>query len=327
MKNLKNIKNILLTGGTGFLGTAFLKHLHEQEFPCQVHVVSSGRTKFEVRENSNISYIYHDLTRPAVHELIQDRSFDVLIHLATSSTLGPKSSEFVKFDDIQKIDRTVLDIALKFKCSNVIWASSGAVYGSPEIKKPFKENDRLVLGDLAHESAYRIGKIQSEYRAQKFCEEYGINLCIVRLFAFSGEDLPLNVHFALGNFIRDAILKKQINITGTGMAVRSYMDQSDFARILTQIVLAGSAAPKVLNVGAADSYTLKEVADKVAVNFYENFGHQVDVLIHNKAQDADSFYVPDTNRLISFLNNKRFIDLDTSIKKMIEFAIPKFNTE
>jgi UDP-glucuronate decarboxylase len=324
---VENTKNILLTGGTGFLGTAFLKYFDEQELPWQVHVISSGRTKFGASKNTNISYVHHDLKRPAVDELFQDISFDVLIHLATSSTLGPNSSEFVKFDDIQKIDRVVLDIALKVKCPNVIWASSGAVYGPSESKKPFKENDRLVLKNLAHESAYRIGKIQSEYRAQKFCEEYGINLCIMRLFAFSGEDLPLNVHFALGNFIRDAISNRKINITGTGMAVRSYMDQSDFARILTQIVLAGSGAPSILNVGAADAYTLKEVAHKVAVNFYENFGHQVDVLIHNKAQDADSFYVPDTNRLISFLNNHRFVDLDASIKKMIEFAKSKLNTE
>jgi nucleoside-diphosphate-sugar epimerase len=318
---------ILLTGGTGFLGTAFLKYLQEQHFSCRVHVISSGRTKFEVSKNTDISYIYHDLTQPAVCELFQDISFDVLIHLATSSTLGSNSSEFVKFDDIQKIDRAVLDIALKVQCPNVIWASSGAVYGPSETKKPFKEKDRLVLQNLAHENAYRIGKIQSEYRAQKFCEEHGINLCIMRLFAFSGEDLPLNVHFALGNFIQDAILNKQINITGTGMAVRSYMDQSDFARILTQIVLAGSEAPHVLNVGAAQAYTLKEVAHKVAMNFYQNFGHKLEVLIHNKAEDADSFYVPDTSRLIAFLKNERFIDLDTSIKKMLEFAKTKLNNE
>lgn len=324
---MKNKKNILLIGGTGFLGTAFLKYFDKQTLPWNVYVISSGRTKFKESKNASVSYVYQDLKRPAVDELFHGISFDALIHLATSSTLGPNSSEFVRFDDIQKIDRSVLDIALKVKCPNIIWASSGAVYGPSEVKKPFQENDRLVLKDLARESAYRIGKIQSEYRAQKFCEEYGINLCIMRLFAFSGEDLPLNVHFALGNFIQDAILNKQINITGTGMAVRSYMDQSDFARILTQIVLAGSDAPNVLNVGAAEAYTLKEVARKVAVNFYQNFGHQLEVLIHNKAQDSNSFYVPDTSRLIAFLKNEQFIDLDTSIKKMIEFAKTKLNNE
>jgi len=54
-------------------------------------------------------------------------------------------------------------------------------------------------------STYRIGKIQSEFHVLKFAEEHDINLEIIRLFAFSGIDLPLNVHFAMGNFISGVI--------------------------------------------------------------------------------------------------------------------------
>lgn len=314
--------NILVTGGTGFLGSAFLDFIVGSECrdDIMLYVISSGRTSHREYEGQNIKFITHDLKFSYLPSELEQINFEILIHLATSSTIGPTFDEFTKFDDINIIDNTVIGWARNLSFKRVIWASSGAVYGCCLARVPFSEDDSLTLHDLGSENAYRVGKIQSEFKIKSFCAKHRIECCIMRLFAFSGEFLPLDAHFALGNFVRDAIADQRIVINGSGYAVRSYLDQLDFSRILLQLIFTKNI-PSLVNIGSPNGYQLCDVAEIVGQQYQALFGTKVSLDILNQKDDRESFYVPSIQMLQKSLNIRTLISLENSIRNMIEWHI------
>lgn len=310
---------ILFTGGTGFLGTAYLRFLtslsNRSDFA--VTVVSSGRTKSTRLFTERVKYLELDLTKHSSTDAFKNLKFDTVVHFATTSTLGPKFSEFQRFRDINLIDCIVLDIVKKVEANHVVWASSGAVYGKIDNYKQTSETSNLFLNKLFDESAYRIGKIQSEYHAYKFAQANNIKLDILRLFAFSGIDLPLSGHFALGNFINDALKRQCINISGTGLARRSYLDQNDFAQVIHLILQRPANSTRVLNIGSPEEMNLVTVAKVVCDISVEVLGSKPALKIHNNFDDRDNYYVPDISLLRETFPDLRFKSLSESVRDIM----------
>jgi len=318
MKNeVINRKNILLTGGTGFLGSAFLQYTLNLNTSWKIFVISSGRTIFEKYTDPNITYIKHDLIENEFPSELKGIKIDTLVHLATSSTIGPSFDEYTIFNRIQKVDTSILDIAIKTECKNIIWASSGAVYGEADGEAPFSERNHMKLSFLPTENAYRIGKIQSEFIVSKFSEIYMTNLTILRLFSFSGANLPINAHFALGNFVADAINRQKIIINGTGEAVRSYLDQRDFAKILFEIIKSEKNLG-IINVGSPTPVSIADLAKIVSAQYFKITGINTEIVKMMKSDESKNYYVPDTRKLTQKVNAGNFIPLEKSITDMLQ---------
>ena len=313
---------ILLTGGTGFLGTAFLRFLASlpNRFDFDVTVVSSGRTGSMFVFTDHVEYLQLDLTDMSSVDAFENLKFDTVLHFATTSTLGSKLSEIQRFRDITLIDCIVLEIVKKVKANHLVWASSGAVYGKIDDYQQTNESKNIKLHNLFDESAYRIGKIKSEYHAAKFAELNNIKLDILRLFSFAGIDLPLDVHFALGNFIRDALKSECINIAGTGLAKRSYLDQNDFAEIIHCILRNPSSGLRVLNIGSPEEMNLECVANIVRDITFEVLGSKPDLKIHNEFDDRDNYYVPDIGSLQAIFPDLRFKSLLESVRAIVKYS-------
>ena len=134
---------------------------------------------------------------------------------------------------------------------------------------------------------------------------------VARCFAFVGPDLPLKVHFAIGNFIHDALYNQQINIVGDGTPVRSYMNQTDLARWLLCILDKGVPG-NAYNVGSDQAISISDLAHLVR-----------DILSPNKSvvfKNATStfkgrnVYIPD----ISAARNDLHLQITISLRESIE---------
>jgi dTDP-glucose 4,6-dehydratase len=99
------------------------------------------------------------------------------------------------------------------------------------------------------------------------CTVYGhqrsVHTTIARCFSFIGPGLPLDANYAIGNFIRDALVGRQVLIKGSGREKRSYLYTSDLIIWLLTLLVRGEKS-SVVNVGSDKAYSISEVADTVS---------------------------------------------------------------
>lgn len=303
-------KRILITGVTGFVGKnicEFLVHLNA-EHGLGMEIAGIGRKPFAM---TGVTYYSHDVLQPFTLNL----NFDYIIHAATPVTKVTDSEKEI-LDIIVKGTQNILDFARRAKASHFLLISSGAIYGEvPEsislIPETFKPASALT-------SSYAKGKQESESLALSFLAENDMVLNIARCFAFSGKHLPLDAHFAIGNFVRDALNNQPIHVIGDGSAIRSYMDVDDMVNWLLTILLHDKN--DIFNVGSDQGVSIKELAYEVASQA-DKLDAKLDVIIESKASAGvkKNVYVPSIAKAREVLGLKLEISRESSIKKMLEF--------
>ncbi|HEY6770247.1 MAG TPA: NAD-dependent epimerase/dehydratase family protein, partial [Candidatus Sulfotelmatobacter sp.] len=135
---------------------------------------------------------------------------------------------------------------------------------------------------------------------------------IARCWAFCGPHLPLDAHFAIGNFIGDVLAGRPIHIGGDGTPRRSYLYGSDLAIWLwTMLFRAPSLVP--INVGSAHDVSISELAQIVAATLDPK------VAVHTAGQAspgvAASRYVPSVDRAKQLLGLEETVNLQESIRR------------
>lgn len=270
MVDLAKGPSLFVTGGTGFFGKALLRHLYQQASQGQdvpqitllTRSVQKFRSNFPLVDlMSWVSFHEGDICRPET--LPQNSRFDWVLHAATESTDGPKLKPKERFDQIVGGTVNVLELAARCGAKRFMLTSSGAVYGPLPGGMISISEDFLGMPDpLSPENAYGIGKRMAEHLGTLYANEYGFEFVVARCFAFVGRDLPLDVHFAIGNFIRDALNGEKIVVKGTGEAIRSYLDQRDLAEWLMKIMVCGKNG-EAYNVGSDYAISIRELAFKV----------------------------------------------------------------
>ena len=304
------MKRLLFLGASGFVGKCFLNDLTVTD---SFEVVRARRG---VQSFSN-GEISADVMKP----LTVPGPFDVIIHAATpaSATLN-HGSPLSMFDNCVTGMRNVLNYAERLgNCPLILFTSSGAVYGDmPGDMTSFEEDCRLAPASFDPKSAYAEGKRAAEFL---LAEAANRGVCVprlARLFAFSGTLLPVDRHFAIGNFVRDAVNQQTIEVRGDGKAIRSYLDQDDLAEWLLAIILRGLPT-STYHIGSERAISIADLAHLVA-NRYEAITSKsctVEVKGQTSPLDGVNRYVPSTAKTRSELNLQERVSLEDSIDKMI----------
>jgi len=266
----KSLCNILLTGGTGFFGRSLLRNWIEQARYCekvpQVCILTRCPQTFLVNfpEFSGHDWLkYHkgNILNPASLPINVD--FTHILHAATDSTLGPKLTPLQRYSQIVDGTRNMLDYAVSNQISRFLLTSSGGVYGAqPQGMEEIHESYNGIPDPLIADNAYSIAKRCAEHLCGLYFEQFGLQAVIARCFSFVGRDLPKNVHFAIGNFIHDAINSSEITVLGDGSPIRSYLDQRDLAEWLSGLLFHGIGG-EAYNVGSDQAITIGDLAFKI----------------------------------------------------------------
>jgi dTDP-glucose 4,6-dehydratase len=213
-----------------------------------------------------------------------------VLHAATDSTSGPQLSPLQRYDQIVNGTRNVLDLVVASGASRFLLTSSGGVYGPQPPEMERIPEDYLGMADpLKPTNAYSVAKRCAEHLWVLYQDKHGLETVIARCFAFVGQDLPLDVHFAIGNFIRDALISPEITVNGDGTPVRSYMDQRDLARWLCVLLEKGEAG-QAYNVGSDHAVTISELAHLICDLLA--LGKPVRVACASTPQNFRNTYIP-----------------------------------
>ena len=209
-----------------------------------------------------------------------------------------------------------LQMAKRCSAKRFLFVSSGAVYGKqPTSVERMDEHQRSDIDCTDPLSAYSEGKRFAETLACGFMRQYALPVMIARPFAFVGPHLPIDRHFAIGNFIRDALANTPIIIQGDGTPERSYLYAADLAIWLWTILTNGRPG-QAYNVGSEEAHNLLTVASLVSE---ASEGHPPVIVMGAHSCTLPSRYVPDTSKALQELGLKPSISLVEGIRRTLDW--------
>jgi dTDP-glucose 4,6-dehydratase len=261
---------LFITGGTGFFGCWLLETftwavdrlgLDTQAVVLTRNIDAFARKAPHLAHHRALSFYQGDVSEFT----FPDGSFSHVIHAATEASAALNAyAPMAMIDTIVTGTRHVLDFARCAGARKLLLTSSGAVYGRQPSTLTHVGEDFSGGPDLTDpSSAYGEGKRLAELLTVLFSKRSGCECKIARCFAFVGPYLPLDIHFAIGNFIRDALAGQTIRINGDGTPYRSYLYAADLAIWLWTILFRGQSC-RPYNVGSAHALSIAEVARIVA---------------------------------------------------------------
>lgn len=309
---------IFITGGTGFIGCWLLESLRyaaiHLDLDVEVTVLTRDIEAFKRKAPHLASY---EKFKFVVGDVATFESpagdFTHLIHAATDASADlNENNPIAMFDTVVEGTRRALDLAVEKKLARVLYLSSGAVYGQqPWEMERVKEDWIGAPSCVDARAAYAEGKRAAEMMCAIYGKQHGLNISIARIFALLGPYLSLGIHFAAGNFIRDAMQGKPIVVNGNGLPCRSYLYASDLTVWLWHLLQRGQPN-KPYNVGSNESVSIKELAEKTSKIL--GSGEYKILGAEDKGWNLGR-YVPDTELIGKDLGLYKTISLEESIRR------------
>lgn len=317
-------KNIFITGGTGFFGCWFLESFLWANKKFGLGATMLVLTRDEDDFKRRMPHLFADKSIKCHSGDIRDfvfpsGEFSYVIHAAATSALATFNQEdqLIKFDTVISGTRHALDFAVYCRAKKFLYTSSGAVYGRQNSNSNgINEDcpDSLDSTDIS--SVWGISKRAAELLCTCYSDKYGIESKIARCFSFIGPYLPLDLHYAAGNFIGDVIASRPINVKGDGTSFRSYLYASDLMIWLWTILLKGKTG-QAYNVGSEEAVSIADLAGIVArISDSKVNMHSIFAVDSNNSPDR---YFPSTKKAQTELGLRQFIGLEEAIGKTIDY--------
>jgi len=320
---------ILITGGTGFLGTWLLASIAHANRRLGTRIApmvitrdpERARTRLAaLTEGTELSYIRADLTESnaAAPTALDAITCDAIIHAgaSTDAHLNANRPEASFAQNVTSTQR-VIDIAERQGAIPLLFFSTGAVLG------PSPQSGRLAESDLGGPdtleplSAYAESKRVGELFCAMAHRRFGLQAKIARIFSFVGPHLPRNRHYAVGQFLDAALRGEPIRINGDGTTIRTFLYAGDGLAWLWGIFARGASA-RAYHIGSDLPLTMKEVAERIAAAFTP--APPIEILGRHAPALATDRYIPDTTRSRQELGLRLRVDFDEAIRRTITEA-------
>lgn len=319
-------KIIFVTGGTGFFGIwlqmSFVFINRKQKLNAKMIVLTRNKKFFFdkypfLSSNPEVSFIEGDICSFPFFE----GSVDFIIHAATEASVQLNlESPLTMFHTIVDGTKRVLDFAVEKKVTSFLYTSSGAVYGTQPAKcKNIKEDFSGAPETSNPASVYGEAKRMAEVLCAVYHQNFLLPVKITRGFTFVGPYMPLDTHFAIGNFILDTLLKRDIVIKGDGTASRSYLYAADLVIWLWTILIKGRDN-RAYNVGSDFEVTIAELAKLVKEAMLPSY-NKITMLYSEVKGSAPNQYLPNIEKAKIELGLEVYTALPLAIKKTLNFYL------
>lgn len=321
-------ERLFVTGGTGFFGKWLLEALLHANRRLGLRLAATVLTRNPEGFSREMPALVTDpaitLHRGDMMDFsFPDGTFSHVLHMGTTSSTATFNNEepLAKFANIAHGTERTLEFAVRCRATRFLHTSSGAVYGKQPDDVAFLPEDFAVAPDPSNTAA-AVGhsKRIAEFLTAAYGEKHGIQTTNARCFSFIGPHLPLDIHYAVGNFIRDALAGGPVVVRGDGTPQRSYLYAADLVIWLLTIMCRG-ASGRVYNVGSEEDVTVGDLAHRVARQ--APAAVQVTVARAPSASPMRDRYVPSTERARRELGLTTLIPLDDAIARTLRSLQPQ----
>lgn len=312
-------QRLFITGGTGFFGCWLVESF------CHINRSLQLNAKLTILTRNPEAFAKkcpHLVSDPAITLLSGDvrnfcfpeGEFKYVVHAATEASAKQASNAPLEMlSTIIAGTERALEFAVTHGTRKFLLTSSGAVYGKQASGVTHVPETYAGAPDsLDPASVYAEGKRTSELLCAIYQKKTELECKIARCWAFCGPHLPLDQHFAIGNFIGDVLAGRSIQILGDGTPRRSYLYAADLAIWLWTILF--QAPPLVpFNVGSAHDVSIHELAQVVAATLDPKT--EIRVARQPVPGAAPARYVPSVDRAHEMLGLRETITLEETIRR------------
>jgi len=328
------LKNLLITGDTGFIGTNLclklfsgFKSANHENFKIYAidNFFSSETENLKVIRNflnfnkiseKNFVFYNHDICYPL--DYLPLDKIDLIYNLAC--TASPRHYQqdpiFTFKTSVWGVDN-LTQLALRHQ-AKLIHTSTSEVYGDALIH-PQNENYFGNVNTVGARSWYDEGKRASETLIYGYIKTRNLNAKIVRIFNTFGPYMDKNDGRVVSNFINQALNNKNITIYGTGKQTRSFCYIDDLLNILVTIANAQDDFYGPINIGNPNEFSVEKIA-KIIIELTKSSSQIVNCPL---PQDDPKQRQPDINLAQNKYKFKPQIPLEDGLKKTIEYFVQK----
>ena len=313
------VKNVLVTGGAGFIGSYVVEELLARNYNvCIIDNLSKSESKY--KKNPYITFAKVDLTdKEKARKYFSE--FDQCIHLAAKiGVIG----YFHKYpatilSENNKLYSTVFELAAQYKYKKIVYISSSMVFESAQTF-PSQEKDIPVTPPPL--SAYGFSKLVGEYYCKAFYDEYKLSYTIIRPFnAYGINELPteeVGYSHVIPDLIRKILLEQYpLEILGDGTQTRCFTHAKDIARAIVMALENKDAINEDFNIGTDKETNILQLAEKIygLCDTDKPFKYK---LVKSFPYDVKR-RVPDVSKAKKILGWTPEISLNDSLPKLIEW--------
>ena len=253
-------KNILVTGGAGFIGSHLCKYLIDlgQKVICLDNLFTGSLNNIRnIYNHPNFEFVNHDIIEPYFRENI-----DEIYNLAC-----PASPIHYQYNPIKTVKTctigaiNMLGLAKKNN-AKILQASTSEVYGDPNIH-PQNEMYNGNVNPIGPRSCYDEGKRCSETLFMDYNREHELRIKIIRIFNTFGPNMATNDGRVISNLILQALNEKELTINGDGTQTRSFQYIDDLIVAMIKMMDTADDFLGPINIGNPDEISMNKLASKI----------------------------------------------------------------
>ena len=252
-------KRVLVTGGSGFLGSHLCERLLRDgcEVLCVDNFFTGARQNIEhLLANPGFELLRHDITFPLYVEV------DEIYNLAC-----PASPVHYQFDPVQTTKTSVvgsinmLGLAKRVK-ARILQASTSEVYGDPT-QHPQTESYWGNVNPIGTRSCYDEGKRCAETLFFDYHRQHKLPIRVVRIFNTYGPRMHANDGRVVSNFIVQALKGEDITLYGDGLQTRSFCYVDDLIDGMVRMMNNDQGLVGPVNIGNPAECSMRALAERI----------------------------------------------------------------
>lgn len=316
-------KNIIVTGGAGFIGSHLCEVLVQHHKVICIDDFSTGQEENinQLLANPNFEFIRQDLTEPVNLDILRElKAFQVpfqgiqeIYHLASPSS--PKDYTKLTVETLLANaygTKNVLDLAKQYD-ARFLLISSGSIYGAPVEKTPFPENYWGYVDPIGIRSPYQEGKRFAEALVVAFRQRHKLDAKIIRLFNTYGPRMRLTDGRMIPEFITTALRNQPVVINGSREDTSTFCYITDALEGIIRMMHSRELGP--INIGHPEVHTVQEVAELVI----KLAGGRTDIRIQPPLEYNSKQATPSVRTARELLGWFPVVPLEEGLRRTIDF--------